>query len=111
MRLINNTKISDAITEYNEICQLLESQSNYFQKEGIYKLMEFDAKLFNWNDQKMIKKLLTSNTKIKLVTEDERVLKEYGYLVMSTKSVLHIYNKMLIQMQNKIPKTIEILNQ
>ncbi len=114
MRLITNKVSSNEITVYNENAEGIELQGNYFANEEITKLKYYNFKIFDItyflnSNHTNIQSNFTSATKLKLVNDDEKLLKEYGYFIVDTKQVLRGYIEGLTNFQKQIPKTIETL--
>lgn len=114
MRLITNKSSSNEITLCNENAEYIELQGTYFANEEITKLKYYNFRIFDISrimnlKSKNIDSFFRSTAKIRLLNDDERLLKEYGYFIVDAKQVLDGYIQMLIQFQEQIPKTIEIL--
>ena len=111
LRLIRKRAVVDSIYTYEFLTDGIEKQAD----ANIYinqKLFEVSVKLFDGEldfglDQSNL--ILTSNNKFKLLTTDQKIIKEYANIVKFRKRVLQNYLRQLINLQNKIPETIEFL--
>ena len=110
-RLIRNRAVVDSIYSYESLTDRFESQG-----EAVIKITEkltdmsnkiFDSGLtYNLDKANLI---LTSNNKFKLITTDEKMIKEYANIATTRKGIIKNYTIQLTNLQNRIPKTIKFL--
>lgn len=114
MRLIRNKAASDSITFYNEFCEIAETQETYFANIRMGKVNDFNIQLFdskyilNFNKY-TVGNILKTNEQISLLTNDEKLLKQYANCIYYSKGTLTIYIGMLIDLENRIPIMINSL--
>jgi hypothetical protein len=114
MRLIRNKAAADTIISYDENCEMIEKQGDYFvniaqEKGTVLNNKIFDSQyLLNLNKSNM-KDFLQSESKITLLNSDKKLMKEYANTIFISQSVLTGYIKMLEGLHQTIPEKIMFL--
>ncbi|MDR6846301.1 hypothetical protein [Flavobacterium granuli] len=114
MRLISNKASADAITEYAELIEDVESQGEYYDEQGIGEIVNLSRKIFNFNymrgyNLKNKSSFFLKSKVVKLVNDDEKLMAEYSNQNFITSRVVAFYIYKLNNLQEQIPKTIAIL--
>ena len=114
LRLIRNKAASDSIIVYSEDCETAEGQADYFEKVRMGKINDYSLKLFD--DQyilnakgQILDKFLESDSKIALLDNDDRLIREYANALSSARGSLRNYIKMLKAIQATIPPKLKFL--
>lgn len=112
-RLIRKRAVADSIINYDITTDRIEGQGDGVDFSG-KKLLDLSVKIFdgeyvlNYNDSSHID-ILNSNKKFNLLTNDEKLIKEYANLAKFKKDVIANYIKQLSQLQSRIPGIIQSL--
>lgn len=114
MRLIPNKTSADEITKYSELVEKVEYQGKYYTKNGIDELIKLNNKIFNTKYSRELyynnpERLFLKSNEVKLGTNNENLLIEYGNLTFVTSRILGYYSDLLTDVKTQIPKTIAIL--
>ena len=110
-RLIRKRAVVDSIYSYEFLTDGIEKQAE--MNTYIYqKLFEVSVKIFDGEldfglDQSNL--ILTSDNKFKLLTTDQKIIKEYANIVKFRKRVLQNYLGQLINLEKRIPRSIKFL--
>lgn len=111
LRLIRKRAVVDSINIYEYFTDRIEKQGDGVGYSG-QKLFEVSVKIFDGElvlglDQSNL--ILTSDNKFKLLTTDEKIIKEYANLAKFKKDVIRNYINQLTNLQNRIPGIIQFL--
>ena len=111
LRLIRKRAVVDSIYSYEYLSDRIERQGDGIELSD-EKLLEVSVKCFDGElvlglDQSNL--ILTSNKKFKLLTTDEKIIKEYANLAKYKKDVVGNYIRQLTNLQNRIPGIIQFL--
>lgn len=114
LRLIRNKAASDNIVVYEETCGKAEVQEGYFAnfrmgKVNDYTIQLFDSKYIANYDRNTVANILKENTPIALLSNDEKLIKQYGNSLYFSRSSLTNYIEILKGIDNKIPLIIQFL--
>ncbi|OAQ38532.1 hypothetical protein A5893_14000 [Pedobacter psychrophilus] len=114
LRLIRNKSVSDSITFYNEECVMAETQADYFEKVRMNKVYDYSLKLFDNQyvlDYKgqVLKTLFDNGSKITLLDDDPRLIKEYANAITYARGSLKTYIFILKAIKAKIPTKLSFL--
>ncbi len=114
LRLIQNKAASDSIIVYKEICEKAEVQEAYFANFRMGKVNDFTVQLFdnkyiNDYDKNTISKILKEHKPILLLSNDEKLIRQYANTIYFAKSSLISYIVILKRIQNKIPINVKFL--
>ena len=114
LRLIRNKAASDSIIIYEETCEKAETQEAYFANVRMGKVNDFTIQLFDSKhiakyDRFTISAILNENTPISLLSNDEKLIKQYANTMYFAKSTLTTYIEILKAIENRIPQTIKFL--
>lgn len=114
LRLIRNKAVSDSIIIYNENCEEAELQADYFEKVRMGKVYDYSIKLFDNQyimDYKgqVLNTFLESDSKIALLDNDDRLIREYANTLIFARGSLASYIRMLKTIQAKIPSKEKFL--
>ncbi|MBP6687159.1 MAG: hypothetical protein KA160_04805, partial [Lacibacter sp.] len=112
-RLIRNRAATDSIVRYDIISEYVEGQGEGVDYSGKL-LFELSVKLFDSEyllgyNSTNLREILNSNKKFTLLTNDERIIKEYANLAVFKKDVIKFYIIQLTNLQNRIPGIIQFL--
>ena len=114
LRLIRNKGASDSIIIYSEDCEQAEGQADYFEKVRMGKVYEYSLQLFdneyilNYNGQ-INKIFLEKNSPITLLSDNDRLIKEYANALSYARGSLRSYIWMLTLIQANIPSKLKFL--
>ena len=114
LRLIRNKAASDSIIIYSETCETTEFQADYFVNVRLGKVNDFAIQLFDNQyllnyDRNTIRDILRTNSKIALLNNDEKLIKEYANTINHAKATLANYIRMLKDMESRIPEVVKFL--
>lgn len=114
LRLIRNKAASDSIVIYAENCEKAEVQESYFANVRMGKVNDFTIQLFDSRyianyDRNTISNILNAKTHIALLSNDEKLIKEYANTMYFARSSLSSYIEILKGIENRIPHTILFL--
>ena len=114
LRLIRNKAVSDSIIIYDENCEKIETQADYFTNVKLIKTDDFSIQLFDYQyllnyDRNTIRGILQTNSKITLLNNDIILIKEYANAVYLAKAALGNYILMLKSLEKRAPKMIQFL--
>ncbi|HYM95094.1 MAG TPA: hypothetical protein VET23_13195 [Chitinophagaceae bacterium] len=114
LRLIRKRAVADSIIKYD-----LNSEGVDAQGEGVdfagKKLLDVSVKVFDgecvfdYNSSSNYRDILSSNKKFTLLTNDEKLIKEYANLAKFKKDVIINYIRQLTNLQSRIPAIIQFL--
>ncbi|MBY0477204.1 MAG: hypothetical protein K2Q24_06135 [Chitinophagaceae bacterium] len=112
-RLIRNRAATDSIIRYDVVSEYAEGQGEGVDYSGKL-LFELSVKLFDSEylldyNSTNVREILNSNKKFTLLTNDERIIKEYANLAVFKKDVIKFYIVQLTNLQNRIPGIIQFL--
>ncbi len=112
LRLIQNKAASDSIIIYEEACEKAEAQEAYFANFRMGKVNDFTIQLFDSKyianyDRFTISNILKDSTTISLLSNDEKLIKQYGNSMYFSRGTLLTYIEMLKGIENKIPLIIK----
>jgi len=115
LRLIKDISISDSIVLYDINIQKILNQYIIYHDQYQQKAREISNKIFDSYylldyTRQTAHELLNTNVKLKLLNEDEQLLKEYANVVYGGKGVLNAYVNMLKVQKARAITIIEILN-
>ncbi len=114
LRLIKNISISDSIVLYDINTQKILEQYTIYHDQYQQKAREISNRIFdsyyllNYT-RGNANGLLKTNVKLKLMQNDEKLLKEYANIVYGGKGILNAYVTMLKKQKNRGINMIEIL--
>ena len=114
LRLIRNRAAADSIIRYDIITERAEDQFEGVDYSG-KKLLDASVKIFDgecvldYNSSSNYREILSSNKKFALLTNDEKVIKEYANLAKFKKDVIINYIRQLTSLQSRIPGIIQFL--
>ncbi len=114
LRLIRNKAVSDSIILYSEDCEKAEAQADYFEKVRMGKVNDYSIRLFdnqyilNARGQR-IKNFLERNSEIKLLDDNDRLVREYANAITYARGSLGNYILMLKAIQASIPSKLKFL--
>ena len=115
LRLIKNISISDSIVLYDINSQQIEYQYLIYHDQYQQKGRELSNRIFDsyymldYTRQSVIE-LLNTNTKLQLLTDDEKLMKEYANVVYGGRGILNRYVTMLKAQKLRATNIIEILH-
>ena len=114
LRLILNKAASDSIVIYDESCEKAEVQEAYFAnfRMGIvndFTIQLFDSKYILNYDKYTIVDILKEKKPIALLTNDEKLIKQYANSIYFAKSSLTSYIVILKELENRIPAMTKFL--
>ena len=114
LRLIRNKAVSDSIITYSEDCDQAESQADYFEKVRMGKVNDYSIELFDnqyiLNDKgQILDNFLGNNSKIALLDNNDRLLREYANTITYARGSLRNYILMLKAIQADIPSKLKFL--
>ncbi len=114
LRLIRNKAASDSIILYDEACEKAEVQEAYFAnfrmgKVNDFTIQLFDSKYITHYDKYSIANILKETTPISLLTNDEKLIKQYANSMYFSKSSLTSYIDLLVGIEKRIPLMISFL--
>lgn len=114
LRLIRNKAVSDSIIMYSEACEQAELQADYFEKVRMGKVNDYSIKLFDNqyilnHKGRILNDFLTQDSEIKLLDNDDRLIREYANALTYARGSLGNYILMLKAIQAKIPSKMEFL--
>ena len=109
LRLIRNEAVADSIISYNEAFETTEYQADYFANIRLGKMNEFAIQLFDNEylinyDRNTVQGILKTKSKIELLNNDPKLVKEYANTVYFAKGTLSIYIELIKRLENRIPK-------
>ena len=110
-RLIRNRAAVDSIYSYEFLTDRIETQGEAVIRVN-EKLMDISYKIYDNGLTYNLDKanlILTSNNKFKLITTEEKIIKEYANIATTRKGVIRNYTRQLTTLQNRIPGIIEFL--
>jgi hypothetical protein len=114
LRLIRKRAVADSIIKYDINSERVEGQGEGVDFAG-KKLLDLSVKVFDgefvvdYNSSSNYKEILNSNKKFTLLTNDEKVIKEYANLAKFKKDVIINYIRQLSNLQSRIPAIIQFL--
>lgn len=114
LRLIRDKVAADSIVNYDMLTAWVEGQGEGVDFSG-KKLLDLSVKIFDgenvldYNSSSNYRDILSSNKKFPLLTNDERLIKEYANLAKFKKDVIINYIRQLIILENRIPGIIQFL--
>src|SRR5574338_162766 len=114
LRLIRNRAVADSITKYDIITERVDDQGEGVDYSG-KKLLDVSVKIFDgenvldYNSSSDYKGILNSNKKFTLLTDDEKLIREYANLAKFKKDVIINYIRQLTNLQSRIPPIIQFL--
>lgn len=114
LRLIKDISISDSILLYDINIQKILQQYIIFHDQYQQKAREISNRIFdsyyllNYTRQTAYG-LLNTNVKLKLLNDDEKLLREYANILYGGKGILNAYVNMLIAQKSRAKNNIEIL--
>lgn len=114
LRLIRNKEASDSIIYYSEAVETAEVQADYFVNYRMGKVQDLNLQIFdnkyidNYN-RSTISEILKETKPIVLLNNDEKLLKQYANALYYSEGTLQTYNKMLKDLEKRIPMIIEFL--
>ena len=100
LRLIKNMAISDSIVQYDIGTEITTRQYDVYHDQFQQKARELSNRIFDsyylldYSRENVIN-LLNTNSKLTLLTSDEKFIKEYANIVYGGKNVLAIYSVLL----------------
>lgn len=115
LRLIRKKAAADSIINYDVFSQRIEAQDEGLGYSGKL-LFELSVKLFdseyfiNYNGSNL-KEILNSFPKLSLLTNDEKLIKEYASLAMFKRNIIKSNINQLTTLQNRIPGIKQYLEQ
>ena len=114
LRLILNKAVSDSIVVYDETCEKAETQESYFANFRMGKVNDFTIQLFDSKyilnyDRYTIVNILKKKEPIALLSNDEKLIKQYANSLYFAKSSLITYITILKQLENRIPMITKFL--
>ena len=113
-RLIRNRAAADSIIKYDLYTERVENQGDGVDFAG-KKLLDLSVKIFDgecvidYNSASNYREILNSTKIFTLLTDDEKLIKEYANLAKFKKDVVINYIRLLTTLQNRIPAIIEFL--
>lgn len=114
LRLIRNRAVADSIIKYDIITERVDGQAEGVDIAG-QKLLDVSVKVFDgenvldYNSSSNYRDILSLNKKFSLLTNDERLIKEYANLAKFKKDVTVNYLGQLSNLQRRIPGIIQFL--
>jgi hypothetical protein len=114
LRLIRKRAVSDSIIKYDINSERVEGQGEGVDFAG-KKLLDLSVKVFDgenvldYNSSSNYKEILNSTKKFALLTNDEKLIKEYANLAKFKKDVIINYIRQLTNLQSRIPAIIQFL--
>lgn len=114
LRLIKNKAASDSIIFYEELCEKAEVQEAYFANFRMGKVNDYTIQIFNSkyianHDKYNITNFLKERTSISLLSNDEKLIKQYANSIYFARSSLVIYIDILKVIDNRITQIIKFL--
>lgn len=112
LRLIRNKAASDTIILYSEDCEQIEAQGDYIEKVRMGKINDYSIKLFDnqfiLNDNGNFRKeFFDKNFKISLLSDDEKLIREYANALTYARSSLKNYISMQNMLKGYIPERLK----
>ena len=112
-RLIRKRAATDSIISYDIATERIEGQGEGVDFSG-KKLFDMSVKIFDGEyvldyNRSNYKEILNSNKKFSLLTNEEKLIKEYANLAKFKKDVIINYIGQLMNLQSRIPIIIEFL--
>lgn len=107
LRLIRNKAASDSIVFYDEACEIIEAQANYWTDVRAGKINDYSIQLFNY--QYFTGYGLKSDAKIKLLSDNDQLIKQYANSISHASGSLRNYIFMLDNLEKRIPGMIAFL--
>jgi len=114
LRLIRKRAVADSIIKYDINSERVESQGEGVDFAG-KKLLDLSVKVFDgenvldYNSSSNYKEILNSTKKFTLLTNDEKLIKEYANLAKFKKDVIINYIRQLTNLESRIPAIIQFL--
>ena len=114
LRLILNKAASDSIVVYDETCEKAEVQEEYFKNVRMGKVNDFNIQLFdskyilNYNRNTIVD-ILKKKEPIALLSNDEKLMKQYANSLYFAKGSLTSYIVILKELENRIPAMTKFL--
>ena len=114
LRLIRKRAVADSIIKYDLNSERVEGQGEGVDFAG-KKLLDLSVKVFDgenvldYNSSSNYKEILNSTKKFTLLTNDEKLIKEYANLAKFKKDVIINYIRQLTNLQSRIPAIIQFL--
>ena len=114
LRLIRKRAVADSIIKYDLSSERVEAQGEGVDFAG-KKLLDLSVKVFDgenvldYNSSSNYKEILNSPKKFTLLTNDEKLIKEYANLAKFKKDVIINYILQLSNLQRRIPAIIQFL--
>ena len=114
LRLIRNRAAVDSIIKYDINSERVDGQAEGVEESG-KKLLDVSVKIFDgekvldYNSSSNYRSILSSNKKFSLLTNDEKLIREYANLAKFKKDVIINYISQLTRLQNRIPGIIQFL--
>ena len=114
LRLIRKRAVADSIISYDIASERIESQGEGVDFAG-KKLLDLSVKIFDgefvldYNSSSNYKEILSSNKKFILLSDNEKLLREYANLAKFKKDVIINYLRQLTSLKSRIPIIIEFL--
>lgn len=114
LRLIRKKAASDSIIIYEEMCEKAEAQEAYFANVRMGKVNDFTIQLFDSKyianyDKYTISNILKESTPISLLSNDEKLIKEYANTIYFSRNTLTIYIEILKGIENRVPTITKFL--
>lgn len=114
LRLIKDISISDSILLYDINIQKIIQQYIIFHDQYQQKAREISNRIFDSYylldyTRQSAYGLLNTNVKLKLLNDDEKLLREYANILYGGKGILNAYVNMLIAQKSRAKNNIEIL--
>ena len=114
LRLIRNKAASDTISFYSEECDQVEAQGDYIEKVRMGKISDYSLQLF---DNELIldykgkynMSFFDKNVKINLLSDDEKLIKEYANALTYARASLNNYIYMQKFVKTYIPGKLKFL--
>lgn len=115
LRLIKDMAISDSIVLYDINTDKILRQYTVYHDQYQQRARELSNRIFDSYylldyDRETVNGLLNSNAKVKLLTNDDLLLKEYANVVYGGKGVLNIYVNILKLQKSRAKNIIELLS-
>ncbi len=112
-RLIRKRAAADSIVRYDIVSEYAEAQGESVDYSGKL-LFELSVKIFDSEyllsyNSTNLRQILNSNKKFTLLTNEEKIIKEYANLAVFKKDVIKFYIVQLTNLQNRIPGIIQFL--
>ena len=116
LRLIRDKMVSDSIIMYNEDCQKVEAQGDYFEKVRMGKVNDYSIKLFDnqyiLNSKgQIVDNFFGKTSEIALLDNDDKLIRGYANAVSYARGTLGNYILMLKYIQANIPSKLKFLEE